>query len=564
MNALDRLISYIAPGAALRRMAARASLQQIAQLTGTPKGPYAAANVTRLNALAQPVTKENQVSGSRVDSLRSQSWDLYRDNPSARKIVRTIVAKVVGKRGMMPESLAMNSDGTPNVEFREKAQELWQRIQSGFDSRGLPGRGGVTFAQLQKLALRATILSGDTFYRLVPIDQAKQRRHDLPIPITLQMIDACRLADESEIVRPEIPEGHTVYRGIELNADGERVAYHVRIQPAWASANQPGNVRRFTVDQIGHLYSEEDIDQLRGIPWFAAALVKTRNTEDLDYNVLKATAMAACIVGTYSKPTGAARVGLAAGINPVASSIDGSDLTDGDGNTVTKIQPGMMLNVGKDGKFELLSPSQPNMNPEGFVQHLQRQTANAFPGVKSSTVTGDYRNSSFSSERSADNDAWPELHDVQEWFASSFCQPIYEAVIRAGILSNFFDGIVSAAEFQSDPGRFSVANWQGPVALSINPKDDAEAAAARIHAGLSSLQMESAKINVNWRDVLNDTAELYAIAEAKGIPPEVINNILGVDTADQIAVAQANADAAAADTQQPRKAGNEVQHVTTV
>jgi hypothetical protein len=29
-------------------------------------------------------------------------------------------------------------------------------------------------------------------------------------------------------------------------------------------------------------------------------------------------------------------------------------------------------------------------------------------------------------------------------------------------------------------------------------------------------------------------------------------------------VAQANADAAAADTQQPRKAGNEVQHVTTI
>jgi hypothetical protein len=76
--------------------------------------------------------------------------------------------------------------------------------------------------------------------------------------------------------------------------------------------------------------------------------------------------------------------------------------------------------------------------------------------------------------------------------------------------------------------------------------------------------METAKINVNWRDVLNDNAELYAIAEAKGIPAEVVNNILGVDTADQIAVAQANADAAAADTQQPRKAGNEVQHVTTI
>ena len=188
MNALDRLISYLSPSLALQRMAARASLQQIAQLTGTPRGPYAAANVTRLNALAQPVTKENQVSGSRVDSLRSQSWDLFRDNPSARKIVRTIVSKVVGARGMMPESLAMNADGTPNVAFREKAQELWQRIQSGFDSRGLPGRGGSTFAQLQKLALRATILSGDTLYRLVPIDEAKRRRHDLPIPMTLDKL----------------------------------------------------------------------------------------------------------------------------------------------------------------------------------------------------------------------------------------------------------------------------------------------------------------------------------------------------------------------------------------
>jgi hypothetical protein len=73
--------------------------------------------------------------------------------------------------------------------------------------------------------------------------------------------------------------------------------------------------------------------------------------------------------------------------------------------------------------------------------------------------------------------------------------------------------------------------------------------------------MEAAKVNTNWRDVLNDTAELYAIAESKGIPPEVVNNILGVDTADQLAVAQANADAAAA---QPRKARQENHNVATV
>ena len=203
----------------------------------------------------------------------------------------------------------------------------------------------------------------------------------------------------------------------------------------------------------------------------------------------------------------------------------------------------MVFNKGKDGSFDLQSPNQPNMNPEAFVQHLQRGTATALPGIKASTITGDYRNSSFSSERSADNDTWPELHDVQEWFASSYCQPIWETILRAAMLEGYFDGIVSSEEFQASPGRFSSARWQGPVALSINPKDDAAAASARISGGLSSLQMECAKVNVNWRNVLNDAAELYAVAKEKGIPPEVINNIMGVDTADQIAVAQANSDA---------------------
>jgi capsid protein len=280
---------------------------------------------------------------------------------------------------------------------------------------------------------------------------------------------------------------------------------------------------------MGHLYFEEDIDQARGVPWFSAAIIRARRTDDLETNVLTASSMAACVVAAYSKPTGAARLGLNQSSEHNSASADGSDLTDSDGNTITKIQPGMVINKGKDGSFELMTPNQPNMNPEAFVQHLQRGTASALPGTKSSTVTGDYRNSSFSSERSADNDAWPEINIVQEWFASSYCQPIWETILRTAIMEGYFDGIVSADEFQSAPGRFCAANWQGPVALSINPKDDAASAAARVKGGISSVQMECAKVNVNWRDVLNDHAELYAVAKEKGIPDVVVANMLGIE-----------------------------------
>lgn len=533
MNWLDSLIGYVSPAAAVRRLQARATLQNMQKLIGSTSGPYDAAVANRMNKLTRAIVKENDVPSVQVDALRADAWKLYRNNPSARKIVRSLESKVIG-RGMVPESLAVRPDGTPHVEFRARAKELWDRIQSGFDARGLPGQGGQTFPQLQKLALRSVILSGDTLFRLRPIDATRQQERDLPVSLVLQLIDSCRLADEAEVPRYRIAAGNAIFRGIEINSDGERLGYWLRVQPG-QGLNPSGEVKFFPVREVGHLFVEDDIDQLRGVPWFAAAILTIRDTGDLQYNVLKASALAACFVGSYSKPTGASRFGLNQAAETVSGTADGTDLTDGDGNTITKLQPAMLINTGKDGSFQLHSPNQPNMNPEAFVQHLQRGTATAFPGIKSSTITGDYRQSSFSSERSADNDAWPELHDVQEWFAASFCQPIYETVLRNAVFNGFFDGIVTTAEFQDSPGYFSACKWQGPVALSINPRDDVAAAAERIHAGLSSLQMECAKVNVNWRDVLNHTAEIYAVAAEKQIPEAVVNQFLGVDTSDQLA-----------------------------
>ena len=535
MNILDRMIGYLSPELGARRLHARATMQQVQSLLGgSSKGPYAAASRNRLNKFGQVVVKENEVTSERVDNLRADSWNLYRDNPSARKIVRSLEAKVIGAKGMKPEPLAKRPDGSPHVEFRARAKELWEQLQTGFDARGLPGRGGLTTAGMQKLALRSVILSGNMLYKLRSIDAAKQKARDLPVSLTLQLVDSCRLAEESLIPAKDITTGHTVWRGIQFDGDGERVGYWINNVPIYAGAGVIGDVQFVPLEKMGHLYIEEDIDQPIGIPWFAAAILRTRNTGDLEYNVLMQSAAAACVVATYQKPTGKARLGL--------NQQDGNTGSDDDGNEVNTLQPMMVVDVGKDGKFELQSPNQPNMNPEAFVQHLQRGTATALPGTKASTITGDYRNSSFSSERSADNDVWPELQDVQQWFASGFCQPIWETILRNAVFNGYFDGIVSQAEFQASPGRFSSANWQGPVALSINPKDDVTAASGRVSSGLSSLQMECAKVNTDWRDVLNDVAELYSVAKEKGIPQEVVNNIMGVDAQDQIAAQQAAAE----------------------
>lgn len=543
MNLIDRAIGFFAPGWAVNRYAARATLEQIQNFTGGGPGGYQAGKLNRLVKLVS-ATKENGIPIAESDRLRANSWDLYRNNTYARKIVRSLESKVIGK-GMTPDPQTINDDGTPNVEFRKRAKELWESIQSGFDIRGRPGKGGLTFPGLQRLALRSTILSGNVLTRLVPIVQDQQQQRDIPIPVVLQLIDSARLADVPS--NDSLADGSLFFRGVELDEYGQRRAYWINSYPPGAVQATYGTAKRIPAEQIQHLFIEEDIDQIIGTPWFAAAILNMRDTGDLQYNVLKGSAMAACAVLGYRKPKGKTRFGLAQD-----SSSGVSDVVDDDGNAITKMQPGMVFDLGTDGDLKGFSPNQQNLNPEAFVQHMLRGTAAGIAGIKSSTVTGDYRQASFSSEAAADNDTWPEIGVLQEWFATSFCQPIYEAVIRAGVLSGWFTGVVSADEFAANPGEFTKAAWQGPVSLSINPKDDIAAATLRIQGGLSSVQQECSKMGTNWRQNLIDAAELYEVADELEIPQEVVNNIMGVGSQDVIAQAMANPpEKPATDTQDP-------------
>ena len=395
----------------------------------------------------------------------------------------------------------------------------------------MPGQGGVTFAGQQRLALSATVLSGNCLYRLKPIDQLKADQRALPVPMTLQLIDADRLVDRIQV--HDIADSHTFERGIEFDADGERFRYWLK--PQTKNGVTSGEPIKVPAAEMFHLFTEDDIDQILGSTWFAATLIGMRDIGDIEYNYQKSTAMASCVVMGVRLPTGKTRFGLNASTETQAGTYDGTDLTDHDGNAVTKMQPGMIVNLGKDGALESVAPNIQTGNAESFLTHKLRATAGGLPGVKSSTVTGDYRNSSFSSERSADNDCWPEIEALQEWFASGFCQPIFAAVVKAAVAGGYFDGIITAGEFSDSPGRYLAAKWQGPIQLSINPVDDTNAAALRMHHGLSSLQMECAKVSVNWRDVLRDNAELRQAADEADLPPEFINNVFGVDAQDVIA-----------------------------
>lgn len=525
-SAIDSLIGVLSPAWAAKRMLARATMAQIESYSGGKSG-YEAGRVNRLTRGRNGGPQnENGIPSDQVDRLRWSSWNLYRNNPHARKIVRTITAKVIG-RGIVPRSGATNVDGTPHTAFRTRAQQLWAEMGRKIDFSGTPGTGGQSMTGLQKLALKSIILNGEVLFKMRTPYAADIAQRRLPVPKLLQLIDATRLTDLSGI---PVAEGNVMYRGIELDSTLRRAAYHIADNPPmeFLAASMKITARRVPAEGVGHLFIAEDIDQLRGVPWFAPCLMQARDTGDYQYNEMKASAIASCVVLGYRKATGARHFGLA---NPDAAEPAG-DLVDGDGNPITAMQPGMMINLGRDGELVGFNPARPSTSAEAWINHMVRTMAVGMGGVKASTLTGDYRNASFSSERSADNDVWPELEDLQDWFAEGFCQPVFEQIVTAGVEAGYFDGIVTAVEFLARKNDFLAAEWQGPVARSINPVDDANAATLRIKAGVSSPQLECAQLGRNWQEIAKQIAEFYQFCKDQGLPEEVANNVMSVDKSD--------------------------------
>lgn len=512
----DGFVSVVDPQRAVRRKVARATMQQIEQVLGTHDG-YQGGRPSRLTGYSTGDGRnENAIPRENIRGCRANSYELYRNNPHARKVVRQIVTKVVG-RGRWPQSLA-SRDGKPWPEFRARAQAIFRRVARELDHRGRPGQGGLHLVGLQSIALQGAILGGDTFYQAVRYDSREQSRRGLLLPVGVQLISAERVGGDNTTTRPE--GENLVFDGIELNPKtARREAYWIQTghprDPIFADVAQ--TLHRFDAKDIRHLYVCEDTDAMRGVPWFAPAILQFRDTADYQYNELKTSALAACLMIGVKRGVGGSDVGISLN-NPATGS---ADAADADGNRITVMQPGMILDLGQDGEITTAFP-QRSQSAEPFILHMLKSLAAAFPGLKGSALTGDYRAASFSSERAADNETWPEIEVVQDWFGCDFCQPIWEVVISVAVEQGLFVDVCSDAEFASRRDELLPANWQGPVARSINPVDDRNASRLAIAGMLSSLQDECDKQGADWTKNLEDLKAVLDHAKTLGLPEEFV------------------------------------------
>jgi lambda family phage portal protein len=530
---VDKLVGVFSPVRQLRRAVARAQMarvrnastgrhQSMEEMLGGGSSGYDAAKRNRLTITRSAASlDENSIPRNQIQQLRNDSYELFRNNPHARKICRQLESKVIG-RGLQPYPLAAMPSGEPYLEWRARAKQLWRDVGAQLDYRGRVGKGGQHLIELQKSVLRNTILGGEVFVRFRRLTGKQQRELGLTLPVQLQLLRADRLDSTRN--------DDKTYFGIEFNKSWGRSYYYFLD----GGLSIEGDARRIRAGEVVHVFVSDDIDQIRGTPWFSAALIKMRDVGDYEANELLAAAMSACVVLGYRRSSGQSSFGI--------GSPDGNwDLKDGEGNAITNFSPGMILDLGQNGEMQSFNPLRPNSEAPEFISHMVRTEAASVPGIKPSSLTGDYRGASFSSERAADNDAWPEIEGLQDWMAWTFCQPTFEELVDAAVEEGYFDAVpgFSVGDYAARRADYLRSEWRGPVARSINPKDDAAAASARMKALTSSPQREAALIGVSMQDILEEWEDLSEQLEARGLPAEqIIQQLLGVQPEPEPAVSE--------------------------
>jgi lambda family phage portal protein len=452
MGILDKLSAWFTPATvsqptALRALAHEQSIQARYEGAGVGRRYDGWTTVTSGSANAEIYAG--------LVRLRDRSRDLVRNNWAASRAVSVIANNVVGA-GIIPSS------DNPAVE---------QALLAWADTTACDADGLMTLYGLQAQVMRAVAESGECLV----LRERRASSERLPLLFQLRVLEGDFI---DTLVDGPMPNGGRAIQGVEFDARGRRVAYHLfESHPGdqlWTGLRTSS--RRVPASEVLHIFRPDRPGQVRGVPWLSPVILKLRDFDEYEDAQLLRQKIAACYTAFVRRPD-------------VGVPVDAGALGE-------RVEPGMieLLAPGEDVTFG----SPPGV--DGYADYSRitlREIASGI-GLTYEALTGDLSQVNFSSARMG----WLEFQrSIDHW---------REHVLMPMFLARVTDWILESAELQGLATGASI-RWTPPRREMINPVDEIKAAQDAIRAGLTSRREEIRKLGRDpeevYREIARDNAE---------------------------------------------------------
>jgi len=482
-------------------------------------------------------------SGSPIDdidennfTLRQRSRLLYMASPVATSAIDTNRTKVVGcgltmqscidrdVLGLAPDAAKIWQRKTES-EFR-----LWASKPQNCDALGIND-----FNNLQQLALKSWLMSGDIFalvkrYEPTPLN---------PYSLRFHLVEADRISTPSkywaDVRMPRHTEGknadtgNLIHDGVEVDANGLVVAYHISNKYPYESSVATMEWQRVEaygkktgLPNVLQIMDTERPDQYRGVPYLSKViepLLQLRRYTESELMAALVQSFFSAWVKTEENPSdmplnevGTGDLGGVPSTNPVENDISKSENEYEMGpGTVSALKPGEDIVFG--------NPNIPTAGFDTFVKALCRMVGAALE-IPYDVLLKEF-DASYSASRGALLEAWEAVKMRRSWLVNRFCQPAYELWLTEAVAR----GRIKAPGFFDDPlvrAAWCGAQWIGPVQGSLDPKKEVQAAILQINHGLTTHQQVTRETGGgDWEDNVAQLAHENELLQAAGGTPMV-------------------------------------------
>lgn len=508
LNLIDRAIGFFSPKAGIERARDRSAWQSLGSAGYITFG---SSKKSMRGAIATHGSAETDIN-PKLSDLRASSRDLRMNSPLAGAALNRKATNAIGYGLMLQSRIDREFLKISNEEADKWQRDVERRFKIWSKSENCDASRIQNFAEMQFLTCFTKLESGDVFVAL-----QRKKRKNWPFQLCLKIIEADHITNPGNGFDSDKISG-----GVEKDADGEPVAYHILKKhpggyyPSCETLRVPVYSEKTGRRTILHIMKKGRPGQVRGIPELAPVIESLKQITRLTEAELTAAVITAFFTVFVKRTTPAG--------NPLNDGFAGTDESIKNPQSQTdasslELGSGTIADLADDEDIVVADPKRPNAAYLPFFEGLARQIG-ANIDVPFEVLMLHFQ-SSYSAARTALLQAWKSFL-LERWgICWNLCEPVYEEWLYDEVVA----GRIVAPGFIEDPeyaAAWSGSVWIGPGMGQINPEAETKAALSRIDAKLSTRTKEVAAIDGDdWDAVIATLAEEDKKIKDLGLKNEV-------------------------------------------
>ena len=481
---LENLIAWVNPRAACEREAWRLQLDVLR------KG-YDAADAGRLNASWRTYNESADATDSVArDTIRARARDMERNSDMANSVVRAFRRNVIGAGGytLLPR--------TANNDLNEQIVDLWTEWTK---AKNCDVTGQQSLNQMLRMAVQRKKVDGGILFK-------KCYTRGGLLPFKLQALEVDELSTSS--ITPH-HSGNFVSGGIEYNEYRRPVGYW--IEEYSYNGFEIRMPKYYPAKDIIFIYTKNRPSQLREMSDLAPTINRIKDANEYITAVSVKERIAACLAVFIKKTVPTTGFGRTTGPIGERHEYQGKALT-----------PGMITEMNAGDEIQVVDPKNGSADASTFLK-LQQRMISAGQGLSYEATARDMSETTYSSARQAIiEDEGTYADDIE--LMQQFLAEVYETFI----ISAWLAGALTIPDFWENKTAYLKHSWIASPKKWIDPLKESSANKTALDSGIKSFKDISAEQGKDWRQQIDDMAEVAEYAREKGVQIGGVSN--GIQT----------------------------------